>query len=601
MEINLILNAGISAVLSAMLALTGYSGKTASNSGGTSEAASAETTESAADTEKNNMTSLEVIRAMGNGINLGNTLEAYNHQAYINGSSATSGEIVWGQPRTTQEMIQGMKAAGFDTIRIPIAWTNGMNYESGDYTIDSALMDRVDEVVTWALDADMYVIINDHWDGSWWGMFGSAEQETRDKAMEMYKAMWTQIGERFADRSYKLIFESANEELGDRLNDKEITGSRGVLSEKECYETTNEINSEFVKLIRSLGGRNADRFLLIAGYNTDITKTCDDRFQMPEDTADSKLLLSVHYYTPWDYCGTDGVNQWGSPQDYDEQNGLFEKLSKFSKQGYGVVIGEYAVMLKNGGIKQDTDKFYENLLDNCDLYDYCPVLWDCSNFYKRITNTLSDEKLAELFSSRAVANEAGKSTEEIKAAAKEKIESTRKAAEEDALADVEIAPSDDAAVAWIMYQSADYTKSYSIGDTYDPTNKTKGIKDKNVIITGAGTYTVSLDFTECGEAKGVAFSALGISNGEDLFPGYTISIDKILIDNSPYQLNGKEFTTSDDKHCTRVNLYNAWVNDLSKEARTPDGDFTDCSAQIMDISDKASVSNISITFTVHEP
>ena len=247
--------------------------------------------------------------------------------------------------------------------------------------------------------------------------------------MEMYKAMWTQIGERFADRSYKLIFESANEELGDRLNDKEITGSRGVLSEKECYETTNEINSEFVKLIRSLGGRNADRFLLIAGYNTDITKTCDDRFQMPEDTADSKLLLSVHYYTPWDYCGTDGVTQWGSPQDYDEQNGLFEKLSKFSKQGYGVVIGEYAVMLKNGGIKQDTDKFYDNLLDNCDLYDYCPVLWDCSNFYKRITNTLSDEKLAELFSSRAAANEAGKSTEEIKAAAKEKIESTRKTAE----------------------------------------------------------------------------------------------------------------------------------------------------------------------------
>jgi hypothetical protein len=601
MEINFILNAGISAVLSAMLALTGYSGKTASNSGGTSEAASAETTESAADTEKNNMTSLEVIRAMGNGINLGNTLEAYNHQAYINGSSATSGEIVWGQPRTTQEMIQGMKAAGFDTIRIPIAWTNGMNYESGDYTIDSALMDRVDEVVTWALDADMYVIINDHWDGGWWGMFGSAEQETRDKAMEMYKAMWTQIGEHFADRSYKLIFESANEELGDKLNDKEITGSSGVLSEKECYETANEINSKFVKLIRSLGGRNADRFLLIAGYNTDITKTCDDRFQMPEDTADSKLLLSVHYYTPWDYCGTDEVNQWGSPQDYDEQNGLFEKLSKFSKRGYGVVIGEYAVMLKNGGIKQDTDKFYDNLLDNCDLYDYCPVLWDCSNFYKRITNTLSDEKLAELFSSRAVANEAGKSTEEIKAAAKEKIESTRKAAEEDALADVEIAPSDDAAVAWIMYQSADYTKSYSIGDTYDPTNKTKGIKDKNVIITGAGTYTVSLDFTECGEAKGVAFSALGISNGEDLFPGYTISIDKILINNSPYQLNGKEFTTSDDKHCTRVNLYNAWVNDLPKEARTPDGDFTDCSAQIMDISDKTSVSNISITFTVHEP
>ncbi len=601
MQTSAILKSGVAAVLAAIMTLTGCSGGNSASESTPGNTTSESTSDPSAASETNSMTSLEVIRAMGNGINLGNTLEAYNHQAYLNGSNPTSAEIVWGQPRTTQEMIQGMKAAGFDTIRIPIAWTNGMNFESGDYTIDQRLMDRVDQVVTWALDEDMYVIINDHWDGSWWGMFGAAEQETRDKAMDMYKAMWTQIGEHFADRSYKLIFESANEELGDRLNDKDITGSRGVLSENECYETTNQINSEFVKLIRSLGGKNPDRFLLIAGYNTDITKTCDDRFKMPEDTADSKLLLSVHYYTPWDYCGTDGVNQWGSPGDYDEQNGLFEKLSKFSEQGYGVVIGEYAVMLKNGGIKEDTDKFYDNLMDNCDLYDFCPVLWDCSNFYKRITNTLSNEALAELFSSRAVANEAGKSTEDIKAAAKEKIEQTRKTAEENALADVELMPSDDAAIAWIMYQSADYTKSYSVGDSYDPTNKTKGIKETNALITGEGTYTVSLDFTECGAAKGVAFSALGISNGEDLFPGYTITIDKILVNNSPYELNGKEFTTSDDKHCTRVNLYNAWVSDVPKEARTTDGDFTGCSAQIMDISDKTSVSNISITFTVHAP
>lgn len=601
MESIAILKTGIAAVLSSIMTLTGCSGGSAPSEttpgGGTSESSSAST-----DTdEANTMTSLEVIRAMGNGINLGNTLEAYNHQAYLNGSDPTSAEIVWGQPRTTQEMIQGMKAAGFDTIRIPIAWTNGMNYESGDYTIDQRLMDRVDQVVNWALDEDMYVIINDHWDGSWWGMFGAADQATRDKAWDMYRSMWTQIGEHFAGSSYKLIFESANEELGDRLNDKDVTGSRGVLSESECYETTNQINSEFVKVIRSLGGKNADRFLLIAGYNTDITKTCDDRFKMPEDTADCKLLLSVHYYTPWDYCGTDGVTQWGSPGDYDEQNGLFEKLSKFSEQGYGVVIGEYAVMLKNGGIKPDTDKFYDNLMDNCDLYDFCPVLWDCSNFYKRISNTLSDEKLAELFSSRTAANEAGKTVDEIKSAAREKIEQTRKAAEENALADVEFVPSDDAAIAWIMYQSADYTKSYSVGDSYDPTNKTKGIREKNALITGEGTYTVSLDFTECGAAKGVAFSALGISNGEDLFPGYTVTIDKILVNNSPFDLNGKEFTTSDDKHCTRVNLYNAWVNDVPKEARTADGDFTDCSAQIMNISDKTSVSNISITFTVHAP
>ena len=380
------------------------------------------------------LTALEATRLMGNGINLGNTLEACDNNVGIKTNTPLSYETHWGQPKTTQAMIDGMKAAGFDTIRIPVAWmTNATHLYEGDYTIDADYMDRVEEVVRYARKAGMYVIINDHWDGGWYGMFGSESAETRALAMEAYKGMWQQIAERFRDYSDYLIFESANEELGGRFDENSpLYCSDSVvtyLTDDERYALPNEINQTFVDVVRATGGNNATRFLLIAGYSTDINQTCDDRFQMPEDTADSKLLLSVHYYTPWDFCGTDGDNQWGSPQDYDEQNGLFEKLSKFSKQGYGVVIGEYAVMLKNGGIKQDTDKFYDNLLDNCDLYEYCPVLWDCSNFYKRITNTISDETLAELFSSRAAANEAGKSTEEIKAAAKKKIESTRKTAE----------------------------------------------------------------------------------------------------------------------------------------------------------------------------
>lgn len=543
------------------------------------------------------MTSLEMIRAMGNGINLGNTLEAYNHKGYIGGSNPDGFETGWGQPYTTAEMIQGMKNAGFDTIRIPVAWTNGMNYESGDYTIDERLMNRVETVVNYALDADMYVIINDHWDGSWWGMFGSEDMAVRDKALEMYKSMWTQIGENFKDYSHKLIFESANEELGDRLNDKDVTGSDGVLSKSECYETTNMINSEFVKLIRSLGGNNGDRFLLIAGYNTDIAMTCDDRFKMPEDTAESKLLLSVHYYTPWDYCGTESVDHWGSPRDYKEQNDLFEKLSKFTEQGYGVVIGEYAVMQKNGGIKPDTDKFYANLLDNCDLYDYCPVLWDCSNFYKRVTNTLADETLAELFSARRYENK-NKDTETVKAEAKARIEETAKNASDEQMASIEFPPSDDAAIAWIMYASSDYGVSYSVGDTYDPTSCTTGVKAQNAQIIGEGTYTVSLDFSDCGMAKGVSFSALGISNGEQLFPGYTYTIDEILINGEAYDMAGKGYTCSDDGKCTRVNLYNGWVNSVPDEARTADGDLTDCSAQIMQLTDGKRVKTISVTFTV---
>ncbi len=571
-------------------------GSDASGASGASDASGS----AAQDDGSNDVTSIEMIRLMGNGINLGNTLEAYAHQNYLNGADPADAETAWGQPITTPEMIQGMKDAGFDTLRVPIAWTNGMNFESGDYTIDERLFARVEQVVNYALDADMYVIINDHWDGGWWGMFGSADETVRNKAFEMYKSMWTQIGERFADYSYKLIFEGANEELGDRLNDSDITGSKGILNKNECYEMTNRINSEFVKTIRALGGRNADRFLLIAGYNTDVTMTCDDRFVMPEDSA-QRLLLSVHYYTPWDYCGTDSVNQWGSPQDVSEQNGLFEKLSKFSEQGYGVVIGEYAVMMKNGGIKPETDKFYKNLLDNCDLYDFCPVLWDCSSFYKRRSLKTTDEACAKLFDERRYANEQALTTEQVKQNARESLAAFEEAANAEYAADVDLPASDDMAIAWIMFQSADYKKSYSVGDTYDPTSKTLGIKAANAEITGEGSYSVSLDFTESGAAWGTAFSALGISNGETFFPGYTITIDEILINGEPYEPAAREYTASDDKKCTRVNLFNGWVSSLPDDARTPDGNLDGCSAQIMPLDNNVKIETLTINFTYSAP
>ncbi len=546
------------------------------------------------------LNALELTQLMGNGINLGNTMEAYNHSAYLNGSDPTMFENAWGQPTTTQEMIDGMKAMGFDTIRIPVAWTNGMNFESGDYTIDERLMNRVETIVNYALNADMYVIINDHWDGGWWGMFGSEDMEVREKAMEMYTSMWTQIGERFGDYTYKLIFESGNEEMGDRLNDSDITGSAGILTKDECYQKTTEINNEFVKTIRGLGGKNEDRFLLIAGYNTDIANTCDDRYIMPEDTADGKLFISVHYYTPWDYCGTDSINQWGSPDDYEEQNTLLEMMTKFTDKGYGVIIGEYAVMKENGiGQKPDTDKFYENFLDNCDLYNYCPVLWDCSNLYKRNSGIVSDETVAAVFKGRTAADEAGKDYADIQAQAKANIEAAYELANETAMADVSVPASDEYAAAWIMYASSDWSVSYSVGDTYDPTNKTTGVKDSNVIVEGEGTYTVSLDFSGV-SAKGTSFCALGISNGEVLFPGYIATIDEIKVNGETVELKGKDYTSSDDGKCTRVNLFNSWVPKAPDDARTIDGNSEGCSAQILDLG-KTRIQTLEVTFTYTAP
>jgi endoglucanase len=237
--------------------------------------------------------------------------------------------------------------------------------------------------------------------------------------MEMYISMWTQIANKYKDFSDHLIFESANEELGDRLNDKDYAADSGTLSKVKCYEVANKINQTFVDTVRSTGGNNAERFLLIAGYNTDIMNTWDSHFVMPTDTAKDKLLISVHFYTPWGYCGTSDISNWGTERDYKEQNNLFVMMTKFTKQGYGVVIGEYAVILnEDGSLKNNTIDFIKNLLNNCDRYGYAPFLWDCSSLFKRKDFSFFDKDVAELFKSRSYSAQSAMTEEEIAAAAK---------------------------------------------------------------------------------------------------------------------------------------------------------------------------------------
>lgn len=522
------------------------------------------------------MTALELTGHMGNGINLGNTMEAYGHRYTGIHEPPSTYETLWGQPITTSEMIMEMKKAGFDSIRIPVAWTNTMDYRNGDYTISPAYLERVAEIVNYALDADMFVIINDHWDGGWWGMFGSASEQTRKDAMDVFTSMWTQVGTYFKDYPHQLIFEVANEELGTRLNETSIAADSGYLSERETYQVTNRINQKFVDLIRGLGGNNSDRFLLVAGYNTDIERTMDDRFVMPKDTAQNKLLLSVHYYTPWNYCGTDSVNNWGTEQEYDIQNELLGKMTKFTDQGYGIIFGEYGVLPKSdGSLKKNIIDFLTNFHDNMELYGYVPMLWDTSSFFIRTELKIVDEDLANFFKERSLENRSALSANEVKERAKASMATALEIARQ---RDEEAGPvlgGSGEAVAWIMFDSGDYLTTYSVGDIYTPTAKTEGVIATDVVIEEEGTYTVALDFrgTEQGYANSVSFSAIGIYNGEILFPGYVIEIKKLLINGKPYNMRGKPYTTADDKACTRVNLYNEWVTSIPKDIRVLNDNF----------------------------
>lgn len=553
-------------------------------------------------TIRTSLNSVELTELMGNGINLGNTMEAYGHLDPGIGQDISVYETLWGQPITTKEMISGMKESGFDSIRIPIAWTNAMDYENGNYTIGKDYLNRIKELVDYARSEDMYVIINDHWDGGWWGMFGSASQDTREQAITLYSSMWTQIAEYFKDYSDYLIFESGNEELGDRLNDANICKDSGTLSEDECYEMVNKINQTFVDIIRNSGGNNKQRFLLIAGYNTDIAKTCDDRFKMPTDTADSKLLVSVHYYTPWNYCGATSRSHWGTITDYEEQNSLMEQMNKFPEQGYGVIIGEYAVIPKeDGSLKTNIYEFSDNLLNNCDYYGYCPMLWDCSNFYVRKEQNITDMTLAELYKNRSYQTQSSMTPERIRKNAKDSMNNALANAPEKFEEDIDLSTLNDAN-AWIMFSSNDWNLSYCTSDIYNPNEKTDGIIATDVPVNGAGTYTVSLNFTgtQTGVANGIIFSALGISNGELLYPDYTIDIKEILVNGQPYELKNKPFTISDDGKCTRVNLHNEWIDEIPAEARTTDGDLNNTSALLLDNKDLPPIKTLEITFDYME-
>ena len=553
--------------------------------------------------------SVELTRLMGNGTNLGNTMEACNNGAQYGHTTDDPAyyETLWGQPVTTREMIHGLKEAGFDTLRIPVAWmTNATDLaRQGDYTISPAYLGRVEEIVSWAVDEGMYVLINDHWDGGWYGMFGSESAETRALAMEAYAGMWTQIARRFEPYDEHVIFEGANEEIGARFDENSpLYCSDSIdtyLTDNQRYALANQVNQAFVDAVRATGGFNASRFLLIPGYGTNIAQTCDSRFVMPRDIAEDRLLISVHCYSPWSYCGASSAasaTPWGLAKDYDALEKEIRMMSKFTAQGIGVVIGEYGVLPGSDGVlKEGTAVYHSYFLDLCDAYDCCPVLWDTSCFYDRRKLQFVDSGLADLYSLRRAALEGDYA--EVREAALASIAAAAASAPTTFRTDAPEAAEGES-VAWIMWSSGDWAISYSVGDQYNPDSMTPGLVPVDAVISGEGTYTVSLDFTgtDKGYSNGVAFAAIGIANGEILRPGWAIHIQELKLNGEPFSLKGRPYTTSDDGTCTRTNLFNEWVTALPDDARVLYGPNISISPTVLDRSDAAfsQLERIEVTF-----
>lgn len=349
---------------------------------------------------------------MGQGINLGNTLDAtlaLSEKLKNEDGNPEVFETAWSEPVTTQKMIDGYKQYGINTVRIPVAWSNMVKENDDTYTINKDFMNRVEQVVNYVLNDGMYAIINIHFDYGWWSEFGQGN-DWKNKALARYESYWKQIAERFKDYSDHLIFESANEEFTASAFNAEIdeygyrkstdtSGNSGNLSSDNAYSLTNDLNQRFMNIVRNSGGNNAYRHVLIAGYQTNISMTCDDRYKMPEDTDENKTAtkesISVHYYDPWEYCGdSQNAGSWGTDAQKTAMEKALRRMTKFTDGGYGVIFGEYSVC--NPLQDNVTDYLYSFQKISAE-YGFLPVLWDTGMYYDRSTCNFRYKDVAELY------------------------------------------------------------------------------------------------------------------------------------------------------------------------------------------------------------
>jgi len=326
----------------------------------------------------------EITAAMSPGWNLGNQLEAVVEE--------TPGETNWGNPVITEDLIKAVKAAGFQSIRIPVSYMN-MIGEGPDYNIQSEWLDRIQEVVDYCIRQDLYAVINIHGDGfqtipGGWLYCDAKDQET---IKAKYAAVWKQIATRFKDYDEHLIFESMNE----------VSDMSYAAPKSEMYENINAYNQIFLDTVRQSGGFNDKRWVLIPGWNTDIEYTANETygFKIPVDTYlsteiddFSRIMISCHYYAPWDFCGGESgeITQWGEnsadaskTSTHSGQSfmaSMFKLLyENFTSKGYPVIIGEYGSIDKTEDDPANAkyrEYFASKLNENSLKYGCISMYWD---------------------------------------------------------------------------------------------------------------------------------------------------------------------------------------------------------------------------------
>lgn len=337
-------------------------------------------------------TAMEIAKKITAGCNIGNTLEAIG------------GETYWGNPQITNDYIKLIKQSGFNAIRLPCSWNQYADQTTAK--IKDSWLARVKEVVGYCVNNDMYVILNIHWDGGW--LEKNCTEAKKEENNKIQKAYWQQIATQLRDFDEHLLFASANEP-----NVNDATQMAVLLS----YHQT------FVDAVRSTGGKNAYRVLVVQGPNTDVEITNKLMTQLPTDNVQNRMMIEIHYYSPWNFTGMEKDETWGNMfyywgKDYHSTTDLAHnptwgeesyvdatlKLmkTKFIDKGIPVVMGEYGcgIRTKLTGDALTLHKagrayYFKYVTKQAKANGILPFFWEAGGdgaLFNRANNTIKDQQ-----------------------------------------------------------------------------------------------------------------------------------------------------------------------------------------------------------------
>lgn len=314
----------------------------------------------------------EIASKMTIGWNIGNSLEV------------PSGETGWGNPAVDQQLIDSVRKAGFNTIRIPCAWDS--HADQTTLEIDPNWLARVKDVIDYCYADSLYVIINCHWEGGW--LENNVTEAMQDTVNAKQEAYWTQIAEYFKDYDEHLLFAGANE--------PNVNNSAQMAVLLSYHQT-------FIDAVRATGGNNSSRVLIVQGPSTDISKTNQLMSSMPADQIEDRLMAEIHYYTPWNFCGLEEDANWGKMfyfwgEDYHSATNparnatwgegsavetYFQSMkTKFVDEGIPVILGEYGA-IKRISLTEDLalhtasrEYYYKYVTNAAVRHGMIPVYWD---------------------------------------------------------------------------------------------------------------------------------------------------------------------------------------------------------------------------------